>query len=495
MTGRTIPGSTLFKLYDTYGFPVDLTADIARERELEVDFDGFEQAMAEQRERSKGSSHFAADYQIKSTVESVFTGYDVLTDQATVAALFVDGRAVDAIEAGQAAVVILDETPFYAESGGQVGDRGVLRHAGAHFVVDDTRKQGDSTAHYGRVESGHLKVGETVTAAVDAERRRATMRNHSATHLLHAALREILGVHVEQKGSLVAPDRLRFDFSHPQPVDRTTLARLERRVNEEVRANHPGEVRVMPYDEAIASGAVALFGEKYGDEVRVLRFGEYSVELCGGTHVARTGDIGLFKIVSEGGVSSGIRRIEALTGEAAFTWVTEMDALLNQLSEFVKGPRDELGERTRQILERNRALERELGELKQRLATQAGGDLADRAVEANGARLLVERLDGADSKALRSTVDQLKNRLAPVAVLLATVDGEKVRLVAGVTKDLTPRVKAGELVNEAARHVGGRGGGRPDLAEAGGNAPEDLDNALEHARTWLREQLAATSVT
>lgn len=489
---KTIPGETIFKLYDTFGFPVDLTNDIARERGLQLDMTGFDKAMAAQRERARSASQFDVDYgeAVQVEGETEFTGYEQLAGPATVEAIYQNGQPVDELGQGEAGMLVLDRTPFYAEGGGQVGDRGRLQSAGGKFTVEDTRKQGGKVfLHFGKVTEGAIKTGEQVEASVDAERRQATAYNHSATHLLHAALRQVLGEHVTQKGSLVDAERLRFDFAHFEPISREQLQQIETLVNEHIRRNHPVETRVMSPDEAMAAGALALFGEKYGEEVRVLRMGEFSMELCGGTHVARTGDIGLFKIVSEGGVAAGVRRIEAMTGQRALQWVEENETQLEELSGMFKGAREQLAERVRQTLEQNRQLEKEVERLKAKLASSQGSDLAAQAQEIDGLQVLAARLDGADPKSLRDTVDQLKNKLGSAAVVLATVSGDKVALVAGVSKDNTDKLKAGELVNMVAQQVGGKGGGRPDMAQAGGNQPDGLDAALASVPDWVRTQL------
>jgi len=493
LQGTEISGDTVFKLYDTYGFPMDLTADIARERGLSIDTAGFEVAMAAQRGRARAASQFtvgaSGDLQIDAS--TTFTGYDHLADTARIEALFFDGKLVERLETGQSGQVVLDKTPFYAESGGQVGDRGQLETAAARFEVQDTRKQGNRAfVHSGTLTEGVLAVGETVNARVDAARRQATVLNHSGTHLLHAALRTVLGEHVQQKGSLVGPDRLRFDFAHYEPVTPAQLAEIENLVNAEIRANAAAETRVMSIEDAMASGAMALFGEKYGADVRVLSIGDFSVELCGGTHVQHAGDIGLLKIVSETGIASGVRRIEAVTGERALQWVAASEQRLQRISELVKASREDVDEKVSQVLEKNRALEKELQQLKGRLASSQGTDLASQAVEVDGMKVLAARLDGADNKVLRDTLDQLKNKLGSAAVVLGTVNGDKVSLVAGVTRDRTDRIKAGELVNAVASRVGGKGGGRPDMAQAGGTEPEHLDAALQSVADWVREQLA-----
>ncbi|RCX23884.1 alanine--tRNA ligase [Thioalbus denitrificans] len=491
--GGVIPGDVLFLLYDTYGFPVDLTADIARERGLGVDMAGFEREMEGQRERARAASQFGSDYHATPAVEgrTEFTGYDGVAGEGTVTALYRDGEAVETLAAGEQGVVVLDRTPFYAESGGQVGDHGTLTSGEASFEVGDTRKEGAVHLHLGRLRLGSLRVGDRVRAEVSARERGATACNHSATHLLHAALRRVLGGHVTQKGSLVEPGRLRFDFSHFEPMTAAELREVERLVNGQIRANLPVQADEMTYDEAIERGAMALFGEKYGDRVRVLSMGEFSTELCGGIHVRRTGDIGLFKIVAEAGVAAGVRRIEAVTGAGALEWVEGMQAQLEHIGALFKGGREQLDVRVAQALERSRALEKELERLKGRLASVAGSDLAGQAQEIGGVKVLAARLDGADPKSLRETLDQLKNKMGTAAIVLATVSEGKVTLVAGVTKDATGRLKAGELVNVVASRVGGRGGGRPDMAQAGGTQPENLDGALADVPGWVAEQLGA----
>jgi len=494
MQGTVIPGETVFRLYDTYGFPVDLTADIARERGLTLDVGGFEQAMEAQRSRARAASQFAADYSGKLEVEgcSEFTGYDRLDDTARITALFRDGAAVDALEAGESGIVVLEHTPLYAESGGQVGDRGWLETTGACFAVDDTQKQGGGViVHIGRLEQGTLRIGETVEAHVDPARRRATVLNHSGTHLLHAALRRVLGEHVQQKGSLVGPDRLRFDFTHYEPVTPEQLEAIENLVNEQIRLNAAAETRIMSIEDALTSGAMALFGEKYGDRVRVLSLGDFSVELCGGTHVRHAGDIGLLKIVSESGIAAGVRRIEAVTGAGAVRWVNANQQRLQRVAELLKSSRDDADEKVSQLLEKARRLEKELQQLKGKLASSQGSDLAAQAVEINGIKVLAARLDGADAQALRETLDQLKNKLGSAAVVLGAVSGDKVSIVAGVTRDQTDRIKAGDLVNAVASQVGGKGGGRPDMAQAGGNQPENLDAALKSVPDWVSGRLSA----
>jgi len=493
LSGSTIPGETVFKLYDTYGFPVDLTADIARERGLAIDEAGFETAMEEQRRRARAASRFGVDMRGDAQVEgrTEFTGYEYDRSEANVVALLKGNEPVSELAAGEEGQVVLDATPFYAESGGQVGDTGLLQGANARFRVADTRKLGRAYSHLGRVEQGSLKVGDRVEAIVDAERRNATRLNHTATHLLHAALRKVLGTHVTQKGSLVAPDRLRFDFSHYAALTPEELREIERQVNAEIRANAPAETRVMKFDDAVASGAMALFGEKYDEDVRVLRLGDYSTELCGGTHVARAGDIGLFRILSEGGIASGVRRIEAVTGQGALDHVVATDQLLRDVAGLVRGSRDDLHEKVRQLVDRGRRLEKEISQLKSKLASGQGRDLAEAAKTIGGINVIATSVDGADAAALRTAVDQLKNRLKSAAIVLGSVDAEgKVTLIAGVTPDATARVKAGELVNYVAQQVGGKGGGRPDLAQAGGSQPQNLASALESVAAWIAGKLS-----
>jgi alanyl-tRNA synthetase len=491
-------------LYDTYGFPLDLTAEIARERNLEMDTTGFEQAMNAQRERARAASQFGTVIypagiaseeafgtpNVAQTTATEFTGYeDLLSEEVQVAILYKDGKRVTELSPDEQGIVILDRTPFYAESGGQVGDKGVLQNASAVFEVADTRKHGSAHAHMGIVKSGQLRIGDTLNAEVDGGARRATAANHSATHLLHAALRKVLGEHVTQKGSLVTSDRLRFDFSHFEPMTHEQISTIEHLVNAQIRLNYAAETQVMAIDEAIASGALALFGEKYSERVRVLRMGDFSTELCGGTHVARSGDIGLFKIVSESGIASGIRRIEAVSGQGALGWLEESETRLLRIADLVKGGRDNADEKVRQLLERTRKLEKELEQLKGKLASSAGTDLAAQVQQINGINVLAARLDGADVKSLRDTVDQLKNKLGSAAVVLAAVTDGKVSVVAGVTADTMQRVKAGDLVNVVAQQVGGKGGGRPDMAQAGGNNPAALDSALNSVPEWIRQQL------
>ncbi|HVS23452.1 MAG TPA: alanine--tRNA ligase [Gammaproteobacteria bacterium] len=477
----TLPGDTIFKLYDTYGFPEDLTADIARERGYDVDRAGFERLMEGQREQSQKASKFTMAAGGKPSFDRAteFRGYETLADQAPVVALLdADGRAVEALKRGQNGTVVLERTPFYAESGGQVGDTGVLEGRGIRFAVADTQKLGLAFGHVGTVESGAIALGDRLEARVDAERRNAIVLNHSATHLLHAAMRRVLGEHVQQKGSLVAPDRLRFDFSHYEPVSPEQLREIEALVNEQIRLNYDADIRVLPYDEAIAAGALAFFGDKYGDRVRVLRLGDFSTELCGGTHVSRAGDIGLFKIVGEGGIAAGVRRIEAVSGRGALEWVNANEARLRDVAALVKAGREDVADKVTQLVERARALEREVQSLRRKLATGGGRDLLDSAQLVSGVKVLAAKVDGADAKSLRDTADQLKERLGTGIVVLGAVEADKVHLVATISKDLTARLKAGDVIKPVAELVGGRGGGRADFAQAGGSRPDKVDEAL-----------------
>ena len=492
LSGNEIPGETVFKLYDTFGFPVDLTADIARERNLGIDQAGFETEMEVQRSRARAASGFttvdSGDLRIEGCTD--FTGYEHLSGDSKVTALYVNGEPVETMNAGDAGMVVLEQTPFYAESGGQVGDQGELVAGDACFKVEDTRKQGgDAFAHIGKLATGALKVGDRLRAQVDEKRRAAIRLNHSATHLLHAALRQVLGDHVQQKGSLVEPDRLRFDFSHFEPVTDEELSAIESLVNEQIRANEKVQTRIMPIDQAKEVGAMALFGEKYADEVRVLSIGKFSIELCGGTHVSRAGDIGLFKVVSETGIASGVRRIEAVTGQDALRYVADTEKNLQAIAKLVRGGCEDASNKVSQLLDKQRKLEKELDALKAKLASTQGSDLAAQAIEMDGIKVLAARLEGADPKTLRDTVDQLKNKLGAAAVVLGLVNNGKVSLVAGVTKAETQLIKAGDLVNQVAQQVGGKGGGRPDMAQAGGNQPEHLDQALASVEGWVREQL------
>jgi alanyl-tRNA synthetase len=494
MSGTIIDGATVFKLYDTYGFPVDLTADVAREHRLTLDLAGFEAAMDAQRERARAASRFGVDLRAGTKVDShtQFHGYDTLSGTSLVVALLKDGAAVEELKAGEGGEVFLEATPFYAESGGQVGDAGELAGAGIRFVVSDTVKRGKAFAHVGRLVEGRIRMGERLSAQVDAARRAATVLNHSATHLLHAALRQVLGTHVQQKGSLVAPDRLRFDFSHFQAVTPQELTAIERLVNAQVRANEPAQTAVMEYDQAVASGAMALFGEKYDKDVRVLRIGDFSVELCGGTHVSRAGDIGLFKITGESGVASGVRRIEAITGERAIDYMEQHESLLREVAGQLRGSPNEIPEKVRDVLERVRQMEREVRALKDKLASGSGVDLAANAVTVQGVKVVAAQVEGADSGALRNAVDQLKSKLGSAVIVLASVDAQgKVLLVAGVTADQTSRVKAGELLGIVAGMVGGKGGGRADFAQAGGSDAATLPQALAGVEELVRKRLAA----
>jgi alanyl-tRNA synthetase len=493
LQGKVIDGAVVFKLYDTFGFPADLTADIARERGLAVDEAGFELLMEAQRERARAASRFGAELKQGTTVtaRTLFQGYEGLDGEGQVIALLRGGAPVDVLNAGDAGEVVLDRTPFYAEAGGQVGDAGELAGSDVHFIVADTQKRGVAHSHIGKLVAGSIALGDTLSARVDGERRRATALNHTATHLLHAALREVLGTHVQQKGSLVAPDRLRFDFSHFQAVKPEEVRAIERRVNAEIRRNVAAETNLMDYEEAVAGGAMALFGEKYDKDVRVLRIGDFSLELCGGTHVERAGDIGFFKIMSEGGIASGVRRIEALTGEAALAYVEENDKILREVGSLVRGSREDLRDKVRDAVERARAMEREIRTLKDRLASGPGTDLAAGAVDVGGVKVVATKVDGADAAALRHVVDQLKSQLKSAVVVLATVENPtKVLLIAGVTADQSARIPAGELVAALARTVGGRGGGRADFAQAGGNNPAALDAALAQVPEFVRTKLA-----
>ncbi|MDF2178255.1 alanine--tRNA ligase [Aliiglaciecola sp. CAU 1673] len=490
LEGDTVPGEVVFKLYDTYGFPADLTNDVARERGFKIDQAGFEAAMAEQRKRAQQASQFGTDYNDMLTSEqrSDFTGYEHEQGKAKVVELFSQSAAVNELKAGEQGIVVLDSTPFYAESGGQVGDTGLLRVANGGFLVQDTVKLGSAIAHKG-IAQADIKVGDLVDAEIDAKRRQAIKLNHSATHLLHAALKQVLGEHVNQKGSLVDPERLRFDFAHFEAVSKDQLLQIENLVNEQVRANHDLATRLMGLEAAKAAGAQALFGEKYDDEVRVVSMGRFSMELCGGTHVKRTGDIGLFRITSEGGIASGVRRIEAVTGEAALAFSQQQALQLSSLAALVKSDTNSLPDRIAQLLEQSKGLEKELQQLKQKMASQAGSDLLSQASEINGVKCLSAKLEGVESKSLRDLMDTLKNKLGSGILMLAVAEGEKVSLIAGVTKDLTDKVKAGELVNFVAQQVGGKGGGRPDMAQAGGTQPENLDKALASVSTWLQDKL------
>jgi alanyl-tRNA synthetase len=492
LTSTVIPGETVFRLYDTYGFPLDLTADVARERGLTIDQAGFDAAMDAQRHRARAASKFGAGTRdsIKLSGRTDFSGYDRLTDRAVVTALIFDGAEVTALRPGQEGQVVLDHTPFYAESGGQIGDAGLLLGSAARFIVRDTQKIGASFVHIGVLESGELRVGDGVDAQVDQERRIAIALNHSATHLLHAALRKVVGTHVEQKGSLVAADRLRFDFSHTQALTSEELRRVEDLVNSVIRSNTPAETRVMALDEAVAAGAMSLFGEKYESDVRVLSMGDFSMELCGGTHVERSGDIGLFKILSESGVAAGVRRIEAITGKMAYDWVVHTDQVLRDIAAMLRGSREDVDEKVRELLERARRLEKEVQQLKSKLASGQGGDLTSQAKDVGGIKVLAAQIDGADARSLRDAVDQLKGKLGSSVIVLATVNEGKVVLVAGVSADLLTRMKAGEIAGAVAAQVGGKGGGRADFAQAGGTQPENLGKALAGVETLIRNRLS-----
>jgi alanyl-tRNA synthetase len=494
---KTITGETLFKLYDTYGFPVDLTADIARERGLEIDEAGFEACMEAQRERGRSASQFGVDYNkdVQVECESVFTGYDQLKQDATVLELFVGADPVDSLAEGQQGIIVLDETPFYGESGGQVGDTGLLSSSAASFIVKDTQKQGNSVLHIGEVQQGTISKGDRLTAEFDLEARKAISRNHSATHLMHAALQQVLGDHVSQKGSLVDAEKLRFDFSHFEPVTNEQLKQIEQIVNAQIRGNSEASAKEMALEAAKASGAMALFGEKYDDVVRVVSMGEplgdgrFSTELCGGVHVSRVGDIGFFKITAETGIASGVRRIEAVTGEAAVNWVEAKDSQLDSLARLLKSSRDEVNAKVEQLIQKLKEQDKQLAQLKGKMASQAGSDLSSQAEDIGGVKILTAHLDGADSNTLRDTLDQLKNKLGSAAIVLASSDDGKVKLIAGVTKELSKTIKAGDLVNIAAAEVGGKGGGRPDMAQAGGSKPEAIPQALDAAKSWLQSQL------
>jgi len=494
LEGTEIPGDVVFKLYDTYGFPTDLTNDIARERGLTLDMAGYEAAMAEQRSRSQESGSFKVDYSAVLRLEghTEFTGYDSLCGEGRVTALLRDGEPVDSLAEDETGILVLDRTPFYGESGGQVGDTGYLSADGVRLEVVDTTKSADQHLHHVKVLQGSVGAGDTLQAEVDPGVRQRTRLNHSATHLLHAALRRVLGEHVTQKGSLVDSERLRFDFSHAEAVSPAQLRTIEQMVNEQIRANTPVQTRLMGMDDAIAAGAMALFGEKYGDEVRVLSMGEddFSVELCGGTHVDRTGDIGLLRIASESGVAAGVRRIEAVTGAAAIALLDQMEERLAAVCDVVKGAPDNVAARVASLRSENRELEKEVARLKQKLATSAGGDLTAGAVEVAGIKVLAANVEGADAKSLRDTLDQCKNKLGSAVILLSAVSDDKVALAAGVTKDLTDRVKAGDLMREFAQRLGGKGGGRPDMAQGGGSDVQALPQVLKDVPAWVADALA-----
>ncbi|EFB3348895.1 alanine--tRNA ligase [Escherichia coli H605] len=491
LSGDTLDGETTFRLYDTYGFPVDLTADVCRERNIKVDEAGFEAAMEEQRRRAREASGFGADYNAMIRVDSAseFKGYDHLELNGKVTALFVDGKAVDAINAGQEAVVVLDQTPFYAESGGQVGDKGELKGANFSFAVEDTQKYGQAIGHIGKLAAGSLTVGDAVQADVDEARRARIRLNHSATHLMHAALRQILGTHVSQKGSLVNDKVLRFDFSHNEAMKPEEIRAVEDLVNAQIRRNLPIETNIMDLEAAKAKGAMALFGEKYDERVRVLSMGDFSTELCGGTHASRTGDIGLFRIISESGTAAGVRRIEAVTGEGAIATVHADSDRLSEVAHLLKGDSNNLADKVRSVLERTRQLEKELQQLKEQAAAQESANLSSKAIDVNGVKLLVSELNGVEPKMLRTMVDDLKNQLGSTIIVLATVAEGKVSLIAGVSKDVTDRVKAGELIGMVAQQVGGKGGGRPDMAQAGGTDAAALPAALASVKGWVSAKL------
>ncbi len=489
LKGDIIPGDLVFKLYDTYGFPADLTADVARERQMTIDHQGFEECMAVQRKTAQQAGKFGADYndQLKSDKHTDFKGYDSTHYSATVIEIFAGGEAVQLLEDGQQGIVVLDRTPFYAESGGQTGDTGTITVAGGEFNVTNTTKLGNAFAHHGTVQ-GRIGVNDKVDATIDDTRRDSIKKNHTATHILHEALRQLLGDHVGQKGSLVQPDRLRFDFSHFEAVTKDELREIERVVNDEIRRNFALNTELMAIDDAKAKGAMALFGEKYDDEVRVVTIGDYSIELCGGTHVERAGDIGLFKIVSESGIAAGVRRIEAVTGADAVAYVSEQEQQLSDVAALVKGDSASVLEKVTALLEKSKGLEKQIAQLSDKLASAAGASLLDSVVEINGVKLLVANVEGTESKALRGMVDDLKNKIGSGVIALGVASGDKVSLIAGVTKDLTGKVKAGELVNHMAGQVGGKGGGRPDMAQAGGSEPQNLAAALDSVTAWLTER-------
>jgi alanyl-tRNA synthetase len=492
LNGNELPGELVFKLYDTYGFPVDLTNDVARERNLTIDQAGFDAAMAQQRKRAQQASNFGADYNaaLTSSQHTEFTGYEHEFGNAAVVEILHEGKAVNALADGETALLILDQTPFYAESGGQMGDTGTLTLAnGSVFNVDDTIKVGKAFAHKGQIK-GAVAIGDKVNAQIDSARRAAIKQNHSATHLLHAALRMVLGEHVTQKGSLVGPERLRFDFSHFEAVKPEELRRIEQMVNEQIQHNHALQTRLMPIEQAKAAGAMALFGEKYDDEVRVLSMGEFSIELCGGTHVSRTGDIGLFKIVAEGGIASGVRRIEAVSGSGAISYIQQLEQQAQAVASALKGDMLSIGERVQQALDRSKQLEKEIEQLKAKMASQAGASLLEQAIQVAGATVLVTQLPATEPKALRTMLDELKNKLNSGVILLATVNDDKISLIAGVTADLTARVHAGQLVGWAAEKLGGKGGGRPDMAQAGGSDINALPTLLDEAKNLVTAKLS-----
>ena len=492
LKGTELPGDVAFKLYDTYGFPVDLTADIARERDLTVDQAGFEKEMESQRQRARAASKFGVGDQsgIKTDSVTKFSGYEVVETSGTIMAIYRNGESVDSVSDGDEAALILDATPFYAESGGQVGDTGVIETKNGSFLVSDTRKSGKANVHFGKMQKGTLNVADQAAAKVDAARRAAIVLNHSATHLMHAALRQVLGDHVQQKGSLVAPDKLRFDFSHYEGVTPEQLEQIENLVNEQVRKNIRADTRLMSYDDAVASGAMALFGEKYDDEVRVLRLGDgFSVELCGGTHVSSTGDIGVFKITSEGGVAAGVRRIEAVTGQGAMDWIDANQRTLYQIADMLKSQPAQATAKIEQLLQNNRELEKKLATAKHALITGEATDQEDNIQVVAGVKVVASRVDGVDAKAMRDAIDRVKDKLQNAVVVMGSVDNGKVRLAAGVTKNNIDKIRAGDLINFVAEQVGGKGGGRPDFAQAGGSNPDGLDAALASVHGWVSAQI------
>jgi alanyl-tRNA synthetase len=488
---KMLDGETIFQLYDTFGFPVDLTADIARERGVRVDYAGFEAAMERQRERARAASRFSMSTSVTySGHQTEFHGYDTLTLECTVVALYHEGTRTEVIEAGDAAIAVLDRTPFYAESGGQIGDRGELAGANGTLIVDDTQKiQAEVFGHKGMLKTGRLRVGDKVMAVVDPEARSRAAWNHSATHLMHAALRTVLGPHVQQKGSLVDPERTRFDFSHHEPMASEQIAQVEDLVNREIRRNVEVSARIMKYDEAVRAGAMALFGEKYGDEVRVIGMGEFSTELCGGTHVRRTGDIGFFKVIAETGIAAGVRRIEAVTADGAAAWVRSQENRINNAAAALRTSPQDVLVKIQQVIDNVRALERELARLKSKVAATQGVGLAEQAIEIKGVKVLSAALEGADAKSLRETIDKLKDKLKSAVVVLGSTEGEKVTLIAGVTADLTGKLKAGEVVSHVAQQVGGKGGGRPDMAQGGGTEGSKLPAALASVKQWVEQRL------
>ena len=488
---KVVPGEVVFKLYDTYGFPADLTADVVRERDISIDEEGFTVEMQKQRARAKEASSFGVNYNemLKLDFETPFTGYQNLSERTRVLGIYKGTEEVSGLIAGDEAVIVLEQTPFYAESGGQVGDSGTLKVDDGIFAVTDTLKAGKAIIHKGYMELGTLEKGAEVEAVVDDARRQDVALNHSVTHLLHAALRQSLGDHVTQKGSLVGAERMRFDFSHFEGLTMATIRRIEELVNAQIRANHEIDTQVMDLDAAKSAGAMALFGEKYEDDVRVVRMGDYSTELCGGTHAKRTGDIGFFKIIAESGIAAGIRRIEAVTGKGAIDFMHQLAEQFEEAAALVKGDQFSIGSKVRQMLDKSKMMERELEQLKAKLAAQAGSDLLSQVIEINGQKVLIAALEGGDPKALRGMLDELKNRMKSGVVLLATSGDDKVNLIAGVTSDLTGKVKAGELVNLVAQQVGGKGGGRPDMAQAGGTLPEAVPAALQSVHSWLEERL------